>query len=137
MNLFRSEDGNSTTQKFNGRALLLVAKMMKKNSVSVAIGLLLASCLLSCNRIGIDEKEIQGFKTKTFFNDSENVEVTIASDGKSTIVAVPKTAVSRRNEMGDDEYKCLKACKDIEDLERRLNCILACPITKQYQIFIF
>ncbi len=115
--------------------------MMKKNSISVAIGLLLASCLLGCqntgNKVVVDEKEIQGFKTKTFFNNSENVEVTIASDGKSTIVAVPKTAISRRNEMGDDEYKCLKACKDIEDLERRLNCILLCPVTKQYHVFIF
>jgi hypothetical protein len=24
---------------------------------------------------------------------------------------------------GDDEYKCLKACKGIEGLEKRLNCI--------------
>jgi len=115
--------------------------MMKKNSISVAIGLLLASCLLGCqnagNKIGVDEKEIQGFKIKTFFDNNENVEVTIASDGKSTIVAVPKTAISRRNQMGDDEYKCLKACKDIADLERRLNCILLCPVTKQYQVFIF
>jgi len=117
-------------------------KMMKKNSISVVIGLLLASCLLGCqntgNKVGVDEKEIQGFKTKTFFNrESENVEVTIASDGKSTIVAVPKTAIRRQNQMGDAEYECLKACKDIDDLESRLNCILLCPVTKQYQIFIF
>jgi outer membrane lipoprotein SlyB len=115
--------------------------MMKKKSISVAIGLLLAICLLGCqnsgNKIGVDEKEIQGFKTKTFFNDNENIEVTIASDGKSTIVAVPKTAISRRNQMGDDEYKCLKACKDIADLESRLNCILLCPVTNQYQVFIY
>ncbi|MBP6734436.1 MAG: hypothetical protein KA142_07070 [Chromatiaceae bacterium] len=115
--------------------------MMKKKSISVAIGLLLASCLLGCqnsgNKIGVDEKEIQGFKTKTFFNNNENVEVAIASDGKSTIVAIPKTAISRQNQMGDDEYKCLKACKDIADLESRLNCILLCPVTKQYQVFIY
>ena len=115
--------------------------MMKKNSISIAIGILFASCLLGCqnagNKVGVDEKEIQGFKTKTFFNSSENIEVTVASDGKSTIVAVPKTAISRRNQMGDDEYTCLKACKDITDTEKRLNCILLCPVTKQYQIFIF
>lgn len=115
--------------------------MMKKHSISVAICLLLASFLLGCqnvgSKVGVDEKEIQGFKTKTFFNGSENVEVTIASDGKSTIVAVPKTAISRRNQMGDDEYKCLTPCKDIADLEKRLNCILLCPVTKQYQVFIF
>jgi hypothetical protein len=97
----------------------------------------IASDRAAGNKVGVDEKEIQGFKTKTFFDNSENVEVTIASDGKSTIVAVPKTAISRRNQMGDDEYKCLKACKDIADLERRLNCISLCPVTKQYQVFIF
>ena len=118
---------------------------MKKNSIlvaiSIVIGFLLANYLFrrknTGNKVGVDEKEIQGFKTKTFFDSSENVEVTIASDGKSTIVAVPKTAISRRNQMGDDEYKCLKACKDIDDLERRLNCILLCPVTKQYEISMF
>ncbi len=115
--------------------------MMKKHSKSVAIGLLPASFLLGCqndgSKVGVDEKEIQGFKAKTYFNGSDNVEVTIASDGKSTIVAVPKTAISRQKQMGDDDYKCLKACKDIADLEKRLNCILLCPVTKQYQVFIF
>ena len=112
-----------------------------KSSISLIGGLLLASSLLGCQCTGtmvkLHEKEIQGFKTKTFINQSENVEVTIATDGKSTIVAVPKTATSRPNQMGDDEYKCLKACKDIADLEKRLNCILLCPVSKQYQIFIF
>lgn len=115
--------------------------MIKASSIVLALGLLLAGCLLGCknasNKVGVDEKEIQGFKTKTFFNNSENIEVTIASDGKSTIVAVPRAAISRQNQMGDDEYKCLKACKDIADLEKRLNCILLCPITKSYQVFIF
>jgi hypothetical protein len=101
----------------------------------------LTCCLLGCqdagNKAGVDEKEIQGFKTKTFLNNSGNIEVTIATDGKSTIVAVPKVSISRRNQMGDDEYTCLKACKDIADLESRLNCILRCPVTKQYQVFIF
>ena len=115
--------------------------MIKEHSISVATGLMLASCLLGCqnagNKVGVDETEIQGFKARTFFNSNENVEVTIASDGKSTIVAVPKTAISRRNEMGDDEYRCLKACKDIVDVERRLNCMLLCPASKQYHVFIF
>jgi hypothetical protein len=115
--------------------------MIKNTSISVAIGLLLACFFLGCqnagNKAGVDEKEIQGFKTKTFFNNSENVEVTVATDGKSTIVAVPKSSINRRNQMGDDEYTCLKACKDIADLESRLNCILRCPVTKQYQVFIF
>jgi hypothetical protein len=88
-------------------------------------------------QVGVDEREILGFKTKTYFSESEHIEVTIASDGKTTIVAVPKTAISRRNQMGDDEYKCLKGCKDIADVQERLNCILRCPVTKEYHISIF
>lgn len=89
------------------------------------------------NKAGVDRKEIQGFKTKTFFNERENIEVIIASDGKSTIVAVPKIAISRRRQMGDDEFTCLTKCLGIADLEQRLNCILSCPITKEYQVFMF
>jgi hypothetical protein len=114
--------------------------MTKRNSIAVATAILLGSFLFGCekpaSRIGVDEKEIQGFKTKTFFN-GENVEVAIASDGTSTIVAVPKMAIARQQQMGDEEYKCLKACKDIVDTEKRLNCILACPVTKKYQVFMF
>ena len=115
--------------------------MITKNSTSVAIAFLLAGCLLGCqnpgDKVGVDREEIQGFKTKTFFDNSENIEVTIASDGKSTIVAVPKAAISRQRKMGDAEIKCLAACVGIKDLEKRLNCILLCPVTKQYQVFIF
>jgi len=115
--------------------------VIKNKSISAAIGLVLASVLPGCqnagNNVGVDEKEIQGFRTKTFFSNGKNVEVAIASDGKSTIVAVPKTAISRQKEMGDAEYKCLKACAAIDDLESRLNCIVLCPVTKQYSVFIF
>lgn len=115
--------------------------MMKTDSIMLGLFLLLASCLPGCqvasNKVGVDEKEIQGFKTKTFFNESGNIEVTIATDGKSTIVAVPRAAVARQNQMGDEEYTCLKKCKDIADVEKRLNCISLCPITKSYQVFLF
>jgi hypothetical protein len=116
--------------------------MNTKISILPALGLLLAGCLfVGCqsagNQVGVDEKEIQGFKTKTFYTSGDTVEVSIATDGKSTIVAIPRAATSRRNQMGDDEYKCLKACKDIADLEKRLNCILLCPVSKSYQVFIY
>lgn len=87
-------------------------------------------------RVGVDEKEFLGFKSRTFFNSHENVEVTIASNGKFTIVAVPKIAIGRANQMGDDEYNCLKKCLDIADTEKRLNCILLCPVSKNYNIFV-
>lgn len=115
--------------------------MLKAKSYLLITGVLCfifsTGCPGSGNKVGVDEKEVQGFKAKTFYNSSENIEATIATDGKSTIVAVPTAAVSRQKQMGDDEYKCLKACKDIDDLEKRLNCILLCPLTKQYKVFIF
>lgn len=115
--------------------------MVRKKSFLIVFGILFIGSFFGCqntgNKVGVDEKEFQGFKAKTFFNNSENIEVTIATDGKSTIVAVPLTAISRQKQMSDEEYKCLKVCKDIADLEKRLNCILLCPLTKQYQVFIF
>ena len=115
--------------------------MINKSLILLASGLLLAGCLVGCqngrNKIGVDEKETQGFKVRTFFNDSGNMEVTIASDGKSTIVAVPKATISRRNQIGDDELSCLAKCAKIDDLESRLNCILLCPVTKLWQVSIF
>ena len=83
-----------------------------------------------------EERDVQGLKTTTFFNDSGNVEVVIATGGGSTIVAIPRAAIGRQSQMGDEEYKCLKACKDIDDLEKRLNCITKCPVTKSYRVFI-
>lgn len=113
--------------------------MIRQNS-NLLVTVLLGGCLLGCqkaaNQVGVDEKEIQGFKTRTFYV-GDNIEVTTATDGKSTIVTIPRAATSRQNGMGDPEYKCLKACKDIEDLEKRLNCILKCPVTKSYQVSIF
>jgi hypothetical protein len=113
-------------------------KMFK--AIPILLSVLLAAGLVGCGKdsesVGVDEKEIEGYKTKTFLDKSENIQVTIASDNNSTIVAIPKERISRRNQMGDGEYNCLKACKDIADLEQRLNCILLCPVSK-YQVFIF
>lgn len=86
--------------------------------------------------VEIEEREIRGLKTKTFFDQHGNVEAVIASGSGSTIVAIPLVAISRDNQMGDDEYKCLKKCKDIEDIEKRTNCILLCPVSKNYRVFI-
>ncbi len=114
---------------------------MKMLLLFTLLSLCLASCLLSCqnagNKIGVDEKEIQGFKVKTFFNNSGNVEVAIASDGKTTIVAVPKTTISRQNQLSGDAISCLAKCAKIDDLESRLNCILLCPSKVQWQVSIF
>lgn len=84
----------------------------------------------------IEERDICGLKTKTFLDQHGNVEAVIACDRGSTIVAIPVTAISRDNQMGTDEYDCLKKCKNIDDIEKRLNCILLCPVSKDYRLFI-
>lgn len=115
--------------------------MKKKKLIILTIGILFISCLLGCptagSKGGVDEAEIQGFKTKTFYDSNENIEIMKATDGNTTIVAVPLTSISRIKKMSDEEYKCLAACVPIKDLEKRLNCILLCPVTKQYRVFIY
>jgi hypothetical protein len=126
---------------FNPRSRKTMTRIMKTCSVSMVLGLLLTVSLFGCqnsgNKVGVDEKELQGLRSKTYFNDSGNVEVQIATDGKTTIVAVPTTAINRQNQLGGDAVSCLKKCKDIADLEKRLNCILACPSGKSWQVAIF
>lgn len=115
-----------------------MTKMNKPFSVLLVLTFLLAGSLLGCKKTegGVDKREIEGLKTKTFFNESDNVEVTLATDGTRTIVAIPKTAISRQNQLGPEETKCLAKCIKIEDLEQRLNCVLLCPVGK-YQVFTF
>ena len=109
-------------------------------AILLICGLLVAGPLLGCNKatddVGVDKRDIEGLKTKTFFNESGNVEVSLATDGTGTIVAIPKTAISRQNQLGPEETKCLAKCVGIEDLEKRLNCILLCPVGR-YQVFTF
>ena len=117
-----------------------MTKINKPFSILLVCGLLVASSLLGCNKasngVGVDQREIEGLKTRTFFNESGNVEVILATDGSRTIVAIPKTAISRQNQLAPDETKCLAKCVKIEDLEQRLNCILLCPVGK-YQVFTY
>jgi len=117
-----------------------MTKIYKSFSVLLVLGLLLAGSLVSCNKatndVGVDKREIEGLKTKTFFNESGNVEVTLATNGTKTIVAIPKSVISRQNQLGPEETKCLAKCVGIDDLEKRLNCILLCPVGR-YQVFTF
>lgn len=85
---------------------------------------------------GVDHKEVLGLTFKTLFDDSDNVEVVIGTGGGRTIVALPLAAVHRDNSLGADAVDCLKNCVDIEDLEARLNCILKCPASKNFRVFI-
>jgi len=81
----------------------------------------------------VDEKD--GVTTKTFYDAKENVQAVIISDNNGTIVAVPNESINRKRKMSDEEYKCLKKCKK-SDGGYDMNCVLLCPVTKQYQIFV-
>jgi hypothetical protein len=114
----------------------------KSFSILLVLGILLVSSLPACKKetgnAGVDKKEVDGLTTKTFYNESGNIEVTLATDGTHTIVAVPKAAaaIGRQNQMGPEEQKCLAKCVKIEDSEKRLNCVLLCPVGR-YQVFTF
>lgn len=84
----------------------------------------------------VEERELAGLMAKTFLDRDGNIEAVIASGGGSTIVAIPLAVIGRDNQMGTDELECLNKCRRIEDLEKRLNCIAACPVTKKYRVFI-
>lgn len=85
---------------------------------------------------GIDHREMSGLSFKTLYDNDQNIEVVIATGGGRTVVAVPLTAIHRDNSLGADEADCLKKCTGIDDLEKRLNCILKCPASKNYRVFI-
>jgi hypothetical protein len=107
--------------------------------ISLGLLLFLVVTVLGCQpstQIGVDEKQSQGFRVRTYFNETGNVEFLIASQGSTSIVALPRAAIARRNTMGDDDLSCLANCTKIEDLEARLNCILLCPATKQWQVSV-
>lgn len=87
-------------------------------------------------RLSIDERTAEGFHLKSFVDESDNVELIVATDGDKTIVALPKAGIGLGRSMGDDELGCLKKCQAIGDLEKRLNCILKCPVTKAFDVFV-
>ena len=94
------------------------------------------SMLKHVRTAGIDHKEIHGLAIKTLYDDNQHIEIVIATGGGRTIVAVPHAAIHRDNSLGTDAADCLKKCVGIDDLEKRLNCILKCPASKNYRVFI-
>jgi len=111
--------------------------MKKVNLFLIVTVLIFCSCFYGCNtdknKIGVDIEEREGFKTKTFYNADNNIEVIIITDNDDTLVAVPLQPTDRKKKMGDKEYECLKKCKKA-DGSYDLDCILLCPVTKQYKI---
>ena len=85
---------------------------------------------------GVEHREISGLSLKTLYDDDQNIQIVIATGDGRTVVAVPLAAIHRDNSLGTDEADCLKKCTGIDDLEKRLDCILKCPASKHYRVFI-
>jgi hypothetical protein len=84
--------------------------------------------------VSVDEHAGTSLQAKSYRDEDENVDLIIVSDGASTIVAVPKAAA--RQGLGAGDLDCLAKCIKIDDLEARLNCILACPASTGFEIFV-
>jgi hypothetical protein len=79
------------------------------------------------------EKAVQ---TKSYLDEHENVDLVMVSHGAATIVAIPKAGAARTGHLGAGDLDCLAKCVKIEDLEARLNCILACPASTAFDLYI-
>jgi hypothetical protein len=86
--------------------------------------------------VSVDDRAGTSLQTKSYLDEDENVDLIIVSDGASTIVALPKEAAGRQAGLGIDDLDCLAKCIKIDDLEARLNCILACPASTGFEIFV-
>jgi len=88
-----------------------------------------------CHKNNFEVRNVDDLNVKTFFNAENNIEVIILSGEKTQFVVIPKEKIRLKNQMSDEEYRCLKNCIPIEDLNKKWNCILKCPVTKQYSVF--
>ena len=110
---------------------------MKK--AAIILGLLV--CVItfqSCtgNKPNPDITEVDGMKIKTFYNEADNIEMILITEGSTTLAAQPTVTIARARKMSDEEFKCLSACKKT-DGSFDMNCVLKCPVTKQFRVVTF
>jgi hypothetical protein len=85
--------------------------------------------------VSVDDRPGTTLVTKHYLDEDDNVDLIVISDGPAMIVAVPK-ATGRRARIAAGEVDCLAKCAKIEDLEKRLNCILLCPSNSAWDVFV-
>jgi hypothetical protein len=86
--------------------------------------------------VSVDHHEGTSLQTKTYLDEHESVDLIVVGEGHARIVAVPKAATERQVRLGAGDLDCLAKCVKIEDLEARLNCILSCPASTRFDIYI-
>ncbi len=108
---------------------------MNKLIYVVVVVILLASC--SPEKIGtcLETQQVEGMTVQTFYNNEGNITALIITEGNSVLAGKPISTLTKRK-MGDEEFKCLKACKKL-DGSFDMNCVLKCPVTKQLSIGTF
>jgi hypothetical protein len=111
---------------------------MKKAFNFLVIAILTSLCgILGCRsngaQAGMDQEEREGATIKTFYNEKGNIEVVVITDKGATITAIPFAEMARQRKMSDEEFNCLKKCKN-QDGTYSMGCVLLCPITKLYKI---
>ena len=110
---------------------------MTSKNILLLLTFLSCSLIYNCNpgnSVKTEVEEHEGITTKTFYDKNSNIEAIIITESDSTLVAIPLTSVARKRKMGDEEYECLKKCKKA-DGSYDMDCVLLCPVTKQYQIY--
>lgn len=87
-------------------------------------------------QVSVEERTVEGVSTRTFVDEYGNVELILATDDGATTVLIPKTASARQARMSDDLYGCLRKCRAIADDAARIQCIVNCPASLSYQVFL-
>lgn len=105
-----------------------------KSRTSIFLFLLATLLLTACNpkpKENTPAEPQANLVISTFENDSTGIDSLVLRDDKVVLVAKPIDAAARRNNISDDEAKCLKKCKKA-DGSYDLDCILLCPVSKRY-----
>lgn len=110
--------------------------MAHRSFLRVALPCLALVAMTACTQPVVRSNH-EGYAVRTYHAADGSIDAIVAKDGDTTIVAVPRMATPRGVGLGGDELSCLKKCRDISDLEKRLNCILACPVSTRFEVVMF
>jgi hypothetical protein len=86
--------------------------------------------------VSVEDHAGTSLQTRTYLDEDDNVDLVVISDGPRTIVALPKATTGRRPGIDTSDVDCLAKCINIDDLEKRLNCILLCPAATAFEVYV-
>jgi hypothetical protein len=86
--------------------------------------------------VSVEERSAEGLNTRTFADEHGNVDLIVINHGPVKMILVPKTDLARQNGVSDDDLDCLRKCRQIEDDEKRIQCIVLCPANSAFEVFV-